>query len=155
MENKHREWYGYTSFLFPNAVSHFQPNTWTDVRENKNDIVSSKYLLVPLKVPTLICTFFHSSEFLTGRSDLSTHIFPCACCGLRHSLFALVVHSAAKKLNQNILIQVCGRREVEQAIDKSWLDSSWCRQSGSSCWVNFSWFFFFLASVSSLIHHNP
>lgn len=41
-------------------------------------------------------------------------------------LFPVVVSSVAKKLDQNILIKACGRKEVEQAIDKSWLDSSWC-----------------------------
>lgn len=34
-------------------------------------------------------------------------------------MFPVAVHSVAKKVDQNILIIVCGRREVEQAVDKS------------------------------------
>lgn len=74
---------------------------------------------MPLKLPALICTLFHSSEFLIGRSDLSAHVFLCEYCVLRHLLFPVAVHSVAEKLDQNILIKVCGRREAEQAIDKS------------------------------------
>lgn len=74
---------------------------------------------MPLKLPVLICTSFHSSEFPTGKSDLSTYVLSGGCYVLRHSLFLVVVSSVAKKLDQNILIKVCGRREVEQAIDKS------------------------------------
>lgn len=74
---------------------------------------------MPLKLPGLVCSLFHSSEFLIGRFDLSAHVFPCECCVLRHLVFPVAVHSVAKKLDQNILIKVCGTREVEQAIDKS------------------------------------
>lgn len=134
-------------FSFPTLLASFsQIEKQMGGKRNKNGIVSSKYS-VPLKLPALICTLFHTSEFLTCRSDLNTHVFPCECCVLRHLLFPVVVHSVAKKLGQNILIKACGRREVEKAIDKSWLDSSSCHQTSSSCWVNFNWLLFFFWQV--------
>lgn len=98
---------------------------------------------MPLKFPPLICNLFLSSEFLTDKSDLRHFtVFFLVNDGLRHFMFPVAVHSVTKKVDQNILIKVCGRREVEQAVDKSWLDSSSCHQPTSSCWASFNLFFF-------------
>lgn len=97
---------------------------------------------MPLKFPSLICNLFSSSEFLTDKSDLRLWCFPWWMLRFKALAVSSCGSLVAKKLDQNILIKVCGRREVEPAVDKSWLDSSSCHQPTSSCWASFSFFFF-------------